>query len=163
MYYEAQVDELFAELKGSRDSICENPVTGARFVRGVDPIKPQKIAAHRALIAREWFAMHGPPDAPELPLSYAAREALKHGGLGHIVAWYARSLETCNYDVDLHPSFDDYARGVLASEHAPDFIKNDPALISRFPSPCPLDGLGPGLHWEQQKTGVRRKSSRRRN
>ena len=150
MNTEFVVEQLFKKLPRSQGSVCENPVTGTRFVRGVDRIKPQKLSAYRAIVAREWFAKIGPPDAPELPLSYAAREALKHGGLNHIVAWYARSLETCFYDVDVHPSFESYARGVLASQHAPDFIKNDPALISRFP-PSPLDGLGAGFYWEQRK------------
>ena len=48
--------------------------------------------------AREWFAKHGPADAPPLPLSYAERERLKRGDLGHIVALYARSLAQQDYD-----------------------------------------------------------------
>jgi hypothetical protein len=154
MNAEFVTEQLFKQLPKSCGSVCENPVTGARFVRGVDQIKPQKRSAYRALVAREWFEKNGPPDAPELPLSYAAREALKHGGLDHIVAWFARSLETSNYDVDLHPSFDDYARGVLASEYAPDFIKHDPILLHRFP-PHALDQLGPGLIWRAQKPTAR--------
>ena len=154
MNTEFVVEQLFKRLPRSQGSVCENPVTGTRFVRGVDRIKPQKIAAQRALLAREWFAMNAPADAPALPLSYEQREALKHGGLDHIVAWFARSLETSNYDVDLHPSFDDYARGVLASEYAPDFIKHDPILLHRFP-PHALDQLGPGLIWRAQTTTAR--------
>jgi hypothetical protein len=100
----------------------------------------------KARAARKWFANNGPPDLPPLPLGYNERERLKHGGADHILAWYARSLDDRNYDVLKHPSFHDYARGVMASEFAPDFIKEDGELKKRFP-PRPLAGLGPGLQW----------------
>ena len=100
-----------------------------------------------AQAARKWFEINGPPDARLLPLGYAEREALKHGGIDHIVAWYARSLACRNYAVEKHPSFDDYACGLMASEHTPYFIKKDDELLRRFP-PRSLTGLGPGLVWE---------------
>ena len=84
-----------------------------------------------------------------LPLSYAEREHLKIGGYGpakRILAWYARSLEGRDYNLEEHPSFHDYACGVMASELAPDFIRNDVELQRRFP-PRPLDGLRNGLCW----------------
>src|SRR5215211_5846805 len=86
--------------------------SGARWVPIEDPIGPQKEAACRALRAQQRFAKDGPPDAPRLPLSYWAREKLKVGGLPHLVACYARSLEGLGYDYDAHCSFDEYARGV---------------------------------------------------
>jgi hypothetical protein len=104
----------------------------------------------RAEQARDWFKVNGPPDAPPLPLDYAERERLKVGGFLHIVAWYARSLAMQDFDVTKHPSFDDYARGVMASEHAPYFIKDDEAMRKRFP-PRELKGLGPALHWRPPK------------
>jgi hypothetical protein len=97
--------------------------------------------------ARSWFAQNGPPGAPPLPLSYEAREALKGGGLPHLVAWYARSLEALNYDYNGHPSFDDYARGVMSSGNAPYFITEDRALRGRYP-PRALRGLGASLCWQ---------------
>jgi len=100
----------------------------------------------KARNARKWFADNGPPDAQPLPLGYNEREALKHGGVDHLVAWYARSLDNRNYDVLEHPSFDDFSRGVMTSDFAPDFIKEDEKLRRRFP-PQPLAGLGPGLQW----------------
>src|SRR5262245_61579540 len=109
-----EVDRLFDEAPDRFNSSRTNPVTGGRFVRGLDPIGPQKRIACRALEARERFAEDGPSDAPPLPLSYAERERLKTGGLSHIVAWYARSLRCLEYDYDAHPSFEDYARGVMA-------------------------------------------------
>jgi hypothetical protein len=146
MTLQVTVDRLFGQAPDQHERCRENPVTGARWVNGVDPIKPQKEAAFRALAAREWFAEVGPADA-RLPLSYAERESLKEGGLPHIVAWFARSLENQNYDFNKHPPFDAYARGVLASPYAPDFITSDQVLISRYP-PNKLYGLGPGLCWE---------------
>jgi hypothetical protein len=101
----------------------------------------------RAIAARNWFERNGPPDARPLPLGYEEREALKHGGIDHIVAWYACSLACRDYAVEKHPSFDAYARGVMASEFTLHFITNDEELRKRFP-PCPLTGLGPGLVWQ---------------
>jgi hypothetical protein len=115
-----------------------------------------------ARFARKWFADNGPPDMQPLPLSYGEREALKNGGAHHILAWYARSLACRDYDVSEHPPFDDYARGVMASEHAPDFITKNEELRRRFP-PRPLKGLGPGLCWEPPKEHARTTESWRRS
>lgn len=100
----------------------------------------------KARAARKWFADAGPQDAQPLPLGYNERERLKHGGVDHILAWYARSLDCRNYDVLAHPVFEDYARGVMASEFAPEFVTEDEKLKKRFP-PRPLTGMGPGLCW----------------
>jgi hypothetical protein len=155
MNYEVEVDRLFREADLERGSVCENPVTGGKFVPGIDRIKPQKARARVALEARDWFADHGPPDAPPLPLTCGDREDLKVGGLPHIVAWFARSLEARAYDYHEHPSFDDYARGVLASAYAPEFITRDQQLQGRFP-PRHLPGLGPGLYWDPPKPARKR-------
>jgi hypothetical protein len=143
---------IFRQLARPRGRLCTNPITGGAFVYGEDPIGSQKRAACRALAAREWFTRHAPADAPPLPLSYEERENMKHGGGGpllRIVAWYARSLEARKYDFDEHPPFEDYVRGVLASDYAPYFIK-DADLMKRYP-PCPLPGLGSGLYWDPPK------------
>jgi hypothetical protein len=111
----------------------------------------QKQFERQALAAREWFKQHGPPDAPLLPIGYAERENLKRGGLPHMVAWYARSLAGRKYNFMEHPSFDDYACGVMASEeYAPGLIRNDGEMQKRFP-PRPLNGLGSGLYWDPPK------------
>jgi hypothetical protein len=93
-------------------------------------------------------ADNGPPDLQPLPLGYNERERFKHGGVDHILAWYARSLDCRNYDALAHPAFEDYARGVMASDHAPDFIKKDEELQKRFP-PRPLQWLNNALVWER--------------
>ena len=83
-------------------------------------------------------------------MGYNERERLKRGGAQHILAWYARSLDNRKYDVLEHPTFDDYARGVMASDYALDFITKNEELRRRFP-PRPLKGLGPGLAWKPPK------------
>ncbi len=121
-------------------------------------------ARHRALAARRWFADNGPSDVQPLPLGYNERERLKHGGVDHILAWYARSLDCRNYDVQDHPSFDDYACGVMASEHCPHFIKQDEELRRRF-SPRPLAWLNNAMVWEapkQKRRGLRSSTCRTR-
>ena len=149
-----KVDRLFeVDRKKYRGQRRQIPVVGGSYVPGEDNIKPMKKLARAALLAREWFAIHGPADAPPLPLSMGDREALKGGRLPHIVAWYARSLEGRKYNLEEHPSFFDYACGVMASEHAPDFIKKE-QLLKRFP-PRVLPGLGPGLYWQPPEEHAR--------
>jgi hypothetical protein len=151
------VDRLFKENPPRYGEQCENPVTGGHYLGGLDPVGPQKRAARLALRARAWFALHGPVDAQPLPVSYSEREDLKTGGLPHIVAWYARSLEARQYDIEEHPSFDDFARGVMASEYAPGFITEDEQLRRQ------LTGLGPGLYWRPPERHARTVPSYRRS
>jgi hypothetical protein len=115
------------------------------------PIRLRKRTPRRAFEAVKWFAKNGPPDAPALPICYDERETLKIGSLPHIVAWFASSLECRDFNFEGHPWFEDYARGVLASAYAPDFITQDPVLAQRFP-PRALRGLGPGLVWRLDYT-----------
>ena len=138
------------------------------WVPRLDPIKSQKEAAVRAVLAQQWFATNGPVDADlqPLPLGYNERESLKKGGATHVLAWYARSLDVLAYDIIQHPSFYDYACGVMASsEHAPAFITADPLLQRRF-MPRPLSGLISGLIWlppryERCRTSIKSKSGKR--
>jgi hypothetical protein len=99
----------------------------------------------KALAARAWFRTHGPPWAPPLPLSTAEREALECGGRLHLVSRYALSLLMLDWDYKLHPSFDDFCRGLMAYKHTPDYLRDDPELQREFP-PKPLAGLS-DLRW----------------
>ena len=112
----------------------------------------------QAKLAREHFAIHGPSDAPPFPIGYNEREDTKRQGwLAKIVSLYARSLESQEYDLQEHPSFTDYARGVMASEHNGfSEMKEDKELRKRFP-PCLLKGLGPGLMWNRADPPPHRK------
>ena len=117
-------------------SAVVNPVTGGGFVWGVDPIAPQKKAAIEALLAREWFAVNGPRDAPPLPLNIDDRDHFRGaGGLTAIVGFYARSLSRQDYDVRKHPSFDDFACGLMAIAMETGLwgLEKDETLIRRFP------------------------------
>ncbi len=131
---EIEVDRLFREMGAASGDYCHNPITGASFVWDVDPIEPQKRDAVLALLAREWFAIN----------------AKNARGLTSVVGSYARSLAARDWNLPEHPSFDDFACGLMAWEHTPDFIKNDEALRRRFP-PRSLPGLGPGLYWQPPK------------
>jgi len=160
-----EVDRLFEEdRKKHYGQLATSPIVRGSYVPGQENrggIRSLKKRVRDALYAREWFADNGPPDIQPLPLCYGEREALKGGGGPHILAWYARSLESRKYDVLEHPLFDDYARGVMASEHAPDFIKKE-HLLKRFP-PRPVDGLGPGLYWEPPEEHARTMADYRRS
>ena len=147
---DAEIEELFDTLPKESGAWCENPVTGGHFVRaagGKNSIAYQKKEARKALEARERFASVGPQDARPLPVNHAEREALKaRGGVYKLLALFGRSLEGCDYYLDRHPSFERYARGVLASPFNAHDDLQDPKLKRRF-SPYELPGLGPGLYW----------------
>jgi hypothetical protein len=147
MNIKLKVEELFKNAPDRYEKFRENPVTGGSFVGGLDPVRPQKLKAQRALEAREWFAAQKPDDAPELPLTYADRELLKRGPLlSYIVSLFARSLAYRDFRTEGHPNFDEYARGVMASDWTPKWIREDAQLLSRYP-PKPLNGMGGGLIW----------------
>ena len=156
---EQYVDRLFKANR--KEGLADIPIIGGHYVPGEDNIRPLKKKACAALAAREQFYENGPAYAQPLPLSYNEREALKHGGVPHILAWYARSLEALDYNYLEYPSFFDYACGVMASEHAPNFIKKE-QLLKRFP-PRPLDGLGPALCWEPPEEHARTMADYRRS
>jgi hypothetical protein len=150
---EQQVDRLFSEIKTKHGECCVNPVTGTLFVRGIDSIRTQKKAAIGALRAREWFAVNGPPDAPPLPLSAYEHEDYRHGrGLRQIVGFFGRSLEANEYDFHRHPSFEDFARGLMAMAVDGGLwgLEHDAQLKKRFP-PRRLPGMTPGAYWAPPK------------
>jgi hypothetical protein len=45
MLYEFQVDQLFREAADRLVETRRNPVTGSKWLNGVDPVEPQKDAA----------------------------------------------------------------------------------------------------------------------
>jgi hypothetical protein len=110
------------------------------ILSGVDVLTEEQEEWKQAQRAREWFAVNGPADASPLPLRYHEREALKHGGQDQIIALFARSLAGQGYDWRKHPSFYDYACGVMASKSIIPDVKNDEELKRRYP-PRQLKGL----------------------
>jgi hypothetical protein len=147
---EELVDRLFSEIKAKARECCNNPVTGGGFVWGLDPIAPQKKAAVVALRAREWFAINGPSDAPPLPLSINDVEDYRRArGLKGVVGFYARSLSGQGYDVQKHPSFNDFACGLMTINTGGWGIEKDEDLKRRFP-PRPLAGMTSAF-WDPPK------------
>jgi hypothetical protein len=159
----ARVAQLFRENPPLYGQYCINPVTGGSYMGGgLDPIEREKRIARQALLAREWFAATGPHDAPPLPLSGAEMESLRYQGnaLWHIIGHFGQSLRLQDWDYTRHPGFDDFARGVLASETAPDFVLEDEALRRRYP-PRPLAGLSPFFMWKPPALRARRNQALR--
>jgi hypothetical protein len=127
----------------SLDVIERNPVLPdwASFTGGYDLLELCIGPAIRAVLARRWHAVNGPqdPDLQQLPLGYHEREATKREGCaGRILAWYARSLAHNDYDIQKHPSFYEYACGVLAQKVGGSVLFEQ--LKHRFP-PRLLPGL----------------------
>jgi hypothetical protein len=125
-----EVDQLFGELP---DGLCINPLTGQQFVKGIDPIAPQKRMARRAAQAREWFRRHGPPDLQPLPTNAYEISAMKHRPDRTLFAYFAQSVQTHHYEIERHLPFEEYAAAVLALPHAPTFLTEDEGLKRRFP------------------------------
>jgi hypothetical protein len=152
---EREVDRLFSAIHSKHGECCTNPVTCGRFVWGLDPIAEQKKEAVVALLARECFAVNGPSDAPLLPLNVDDRDRFRgSGGLTALVGFYARSLsrQGCarqRYDVCKHPSFDDFACGLMALAMAEGLwgLERDATLIRRFP-PRQLAGMTRAAYWD---------------
>ena len=133
--------------------MVSRPVIGGGFVWGIDPIAAQKKAAVTALRAHEWFAVNGPSDAPPLPLSHEDVEDYRGaGGLeGH--RWVLRPVALYpDYDTQMHPSFDDFARGLMAMavDRGLRDLEKDENLKRRFP-PRPLAGMTSGAYWAPAK------------
>jgi hypothetical protein len=161
-----EVERLFSETSASHGEVCENPVTGGRFVYGIEPIEPQKEAACRALLARVWFSVNGPADAPRLPITHEEGEYLKWRTgrpLDYVVAQYARSLGT-HYDVTEHPCLAEFISGLLwdhdnGGSGIPLSAEGLAELKKRFP-PRQLEGLS-FYSWARPTRKNRKKKSGR--
>jgi len=150
-----RVEQLFSENPPRYGQYCVNPVTGGSYMGGLDPIEPQKDMARRALLAGLWFADCAPPDAGPLPLTGSKIARLKYrDAFSHIKSCFGYSLRSQDWDFTRHPTFEDFAAGVLASEHAPELVLKDQALRRRYP-PRKLPGMSPYLVWEPPEQHAR--------
>ena len=63
-------------------------MTGQHFIYGDYSLEQEKEAAYRRLLIREYFALNGPPDAPQMPIDGYQRDRAKHmnGLLGFVTA-----------------------------------------------------------------------------
>jgi hypothetical protein len=161
------VERLFGEISAKRGDLCTNPVTGGEFVYGFDSIEQQKKAAQKRLLVREYFALHGPPDAPLTPTDdYEGNRAKYLNGLrGFITAQCIWSLEN-QHDLTVHPSFADFASGLLwqhenigGCTELPFTPQQLPEMKRRYP-PRKLEGLE-HFCWRPLKRHARPKEKRR--
>jgi len=142
-FYERQVDQLFRQLRDPPGTVCDWPVFGGHFVKGEDDETQVRQMLCNAFRARDWLAENGPPDAPQLPLNGSDRDKIRfRGGVGSIVGYYDQSLDSLDYEFERHPSFYDYACGLMAL----DPVWADEELKRRF-TPRPLDGLDRNFIW----------------
>lgn len=145
---QAIVDGAFDTAHDRFDHRRRNPILGGEFMPEFDSIAVQKEDAVRAVLARLWHTKKYPLafDLQPLPLNRDERENMQgRGPVGHLVKWYARSLEARGHDVIEHPLFHDFACGMMTDlESWPKFNN----VRDRFP-PRPLPGLDPKYsYWE---------------
>jgi|SRR6185312_1966601 hypothetical protein len=144
MYSQGEIERATAYVerlsKNKPEDIEDDRLEGwADFADCSDPTKLIE-AAVRAVLARRWYAVNGPqdPDLQPLPLGWSERRDIPRCGVGTIRAWFARSLAHLDYDVTQHPSFYDYACGIMAFER--EGYSRLAELKDRFP-PRLLPGL----------------------
>jgi hypothetical protein len=158
-----KLDALFQHVLLQPNGQCQNPVTGGWFLKGEsgeDSIPYQKRAAEKALLAQEWFAVHGPRNAPPLPLIAWEWDKMRYGctgGLETLVGLYARSLSFRDWRAHDHPSFEDFARGLMVFSDIRTRAGQDPLVVKKYP-PLALIGMTNGAFWEPRH--ARRQSLR---
>jgi hypothetical protein len=141
----AHVDREFREAPDRFGMSRTNPIVGSGFTR-LDPVEDQKRVAYKALLAQAWLASQM-PDGLTLPVHPDEIEDMRwKGGVRSVVGFFARSALSRSYNFVEHPSFDEFARGLMACVYAPDLVRDDEDLRRRFP-PKLLNGLGPGCRW----------------
>jgi hypothetical protein len=131
-------------------TLAEIPIIGGLFILDLreqrDSLVPIVCAA---LVARERFRQDGPVWAAELPLYGPLQTEMIEDDNPRLklVGYYGSSLWSADYNYDRHPRIPAFASGMMAYEHAPDVIRNDPQLQQEYP-PCQLEGLCDGiLYW----------------
>lgn len=172
------VDRLFEANAAQSGQICDWPVLGGHYVSGEDPIDAMREMAVRALLAREYFARNGPPDCQPLPLSSIEIEDRRWHGhglrtgdhsndlLSHIVAEFAITLRSHDWDFDFCPSFEDFACGMVATKllrklAATHFQPDEMLRLRKRYPPRPLKGLSDlgYFSWEPPKLHAKRMAS----
>ena len=126
---------------GPQDEYENAAANWADFVVGLGCSEACLKPAIRAVLARRWHAVNGPQDADLQPLPLGCREmedAKYQSEAGRMLAWYSRSLAHNYYDIQQHPSFYEYACGILADEKVGSQLLEE--LRDRFP-PRLLPGL----------------------
>jgi hypothetical protein len=151
------VEDLFEKNRASSfermgDLMAHDPTFGLYYM-----IDDERVVAilkertRRALTARAMFRLTGPDWAQPLPLSYEDRQLMlfKNGNRMELLWHFAESLANALWD-RTHPAFQEFGQGVMASEHAPEHLRQDPELLREFP-PQPLVGLSDDLGWYSEE------------
>ena len=101
-----------------------------------------------AVAARTNFLQQVPAWMPLLPIKRDEIDAMKNaeGHVVQLVGIHADSLMWQGWDYKVHPTFSVHVSGIMASEHAPDELREDPLLRQAFPAK-PLAGLDWELCW----------------
>jgi hypothetical protein len=129
----------------TEDGIKQNPVTGGRWVHGLDDERYQIRIAAAALHAKAAREHDLPPGITHLPLSPWEWEKIKGpGATDFLVSLYARSLANCDYSAE-HPIFRDFACSTVASGLIPDWVVEG-AIVKGYP-PVSIVPIGPGAKW----------------
>jgi len=105
------------------------------------------------LVAQKCVRETGPSGVPLLPLDIHGCLELTDDENPRVVLFGYYGISLCGdwRDFPLYPSFHDHSCGIMASPHAPDYLKNDAALLAEFP-PRLLEGLDRGLGWTPLET-----------
>ena len=161
-----EVDALFQDVLSEPDGlVCENPVTGGRFLKGEtgdDSIAYQKHEAAKALLAQEWFAVYGPRNAPLLPLLPCDWDRMRYGsagGLQTVIGFYARSLSFRDWEVHNHPTFEEFARGLMMFPDIRARASEDPLIVKRYPPRALVGMFSQGAFWEPRASRRRSKKA----
>jgi len=144
------IDELFGKYRietfSDGPDWVETPVV-ALFHRAGDEAAAAALKEldRRALAAQEWFRTHGPPWGQPLPVSWPklcrwARigKFLEAGILApdnarwELLASFAISWFETKFD-PTHPSFNRFARGMMAEKNTPARLRNNPELRKEYP------------------------------
>jgi hypothetical protein len=144
------IDDLFGKYRIETSSDgpdwVETPVVGLFHRIGDEAAAAAlKELDRRALAAQEWFRTHGPAWAQPLPVSWPklcmwARvgKFLEAGilapdnGRWELLASFAISWFETKFD-PTHPSFNRFARGVMADKSTPARLRDNPELRKEYP------------------------------
>jgi hypothetical protein len=139
--FESSIESLFRNARKIPDTgMAEIPIIGGRFLTWVDHTHLLPNVC-RALCCRERFRQDE-PNWPILPLhrdDIAAAmddDCPRYMLLGH----YSDSLAMADWSYDTHPTFNRFARGLMAYKYAPPELRTNHHLQREFP-PHPLAGL----------------------
>lgn len=126
-----------------------NRFTHGYYLLGIDSLECQIEQALIRLRAVVLFGKKG-PGGWRLPMNFAEREELKLSGnpVAILLSLFARSLDANGFDLNKHPSFEQYAGGFLFLDtpYRKLLVSLDSTILERYP-PRPLPGLSTDSYW----------------